>query len=163
MEQLKVTSTGDKVAVYRELLPQLESLVSGERDPVANLANLTAALKQSLPYASWVGYYLMRDNELVVGPFQGKVACTRISPGRGVCGAAAAEKKTIVVPDVNDFPGHIYCDPDSRSEIVVPLLNGHRVLGVLDLDSSGYDSFDAVDAENLEHVAELTVKVLNAG
>ena len=121
MEQIKVSSEADKAEIYRELLPQLESLVSGESDFIANTSNLSAALRQALPYVSWAGFYFMKEGELVVGPFQGKVACTRISLGRGVCGTAAADNKTIVVPNVAEFPGHIYCDPDSKSEIVIPL------------------------------------------
>lgn len=155
MEQIKVSSAEDKRIVYEELLPQIESLVSGEKDLVANAANLAAALKQSIPYISWVGFYFLRDGELVVGPFQGKVACTRIKIGSGVCGTAAAENRTIVVEDVAKFPGHIYCDPDSKSEIVIPLSGDGRVFGVLDVDSAEYGSFDSVDAENLERVAGL--------
>lgn len=159
MEQIKVSSAEDKATVYNELLPQLESLISGESDFIANLANICAALKQALPYASWVGFYLLRDSELVVGPFQGKVACTRIRIGTGVCGTAAAREETIVVPNVADFPGHIYCDPDSKSEIVIPLLNGGDVFGVLDIDSAEYDSFDRIDAENLRRVAGIVAEV----
>lgn len=155
MEQIKVSSAQDKRSIYAELLPQLESLVSGEKDFIANAANLAAALKQSITYISWVGLYLLKNGELVVGPFQGKVACTRIKIGSGVCGTAAAEKRTIVVGDVAKFPGHIYCDPESKSEIVVPLSKEGKVFGVLDLDSSDYGSFDSVDAENLERVAKL--------
>ncbi len=155
MEQIKVSTAGNKAEVYRELLPQLESLVSGENDFIANVANLSAALKQALPYASWVGFYFMKEGGLVVGPFQGKVACTRIKIGSGVCGTAAASKKTLIVPNVAEFPGHIYCDPDSKSEIVVPLMKNNEVVGVLDIDSSSLDSFDSVDAQYLEQVAGL--------
>ncbi len=155
MEQIKVSSEADKVEIYRELLPQLESLVSGESDFIANASNLSAALKQALPHASWVGFYFMKEGELVVGPFQGKVACTRISLGRGVCGTAAAENRTIIVRNVAEFPGHIYCDPDSKSEIVVPIARDGEVFGVLDLDSAAYGSFDSVDEKNLERVASL--------
>lgn len=161
MEQLKVSSGLDKAAMYHELLPQLKSLVEGEADSTANLANLSAALKQSLTYASWVGFYILRDGELVVGPFQGKVACTRIKLGHGVCGTSASRGETLIVPNVNDFPGHIFCDPDSKSEIVVPILKDGKTIGVLDIDSSTYDSFDPVDAENLETIAELVAKVID--
>ena len=161
MEQIKVSSAEDKAAVYNELLPQLESLVSGEKDFIANTANLSAALKQALPYASWVGFYFLSEGELVVGPFQGKVACTRIKVGSGVCGTAAAQKKTIVVPNVENFPGHIYCDPDSKSEIVVPLLKNGEVFGVLDIDSAEYGSFDSVDAENLRRVAKVVEDIFD--
>ncbi len=155
MEEIKISAAGDKPALYRELLPQLESLVSGEKDFIANTANLSAALRQALPHASWVGFYFVKDGELVVGPFQGKVACTRLKLGRGVCGTAAAQNRTIIVPDVSQFPGHIYCDPDSKSEIAVPLEKNGRVFGVLDIDSYEYESFDSVDAENLENVAKI--------
>ena len=155
MEQIKISSAEDKAEIYRELLPQLESLVSGEEDLTANAANLSAALKQALSYASWVGFYFVKNGELVVGPFQGKVACTRIKIGSGVCGSAALRKETVIVPNVAEFLGHIYCDPDSKSEIVVPLLREGKVFGVLDLDSSVYGSFDSVDAENLERIARL--------
>lgn len=155
MEEIKVSQVQDRVTVYKELLPQLQSLMSGESDLVANLANISAALKQVLPYVSWVGFYLMKNGELVVGPFQGKVACTRIKIGSGVCGTAAERKKTIIVSNVNEFPGHIFCDADSKSEIVIPLLKEGTVFGVLDLDSTEYGSFDEVDAENLERVCEM--------
>lgn len=159
MEQIKISSVGDKGAIYKELLPQLESLVSGERDFIANLANVSAALKQALPYASWVGFYLLKDGELVVGPFQGKVACTRIKIGAGVCGTAAAKKKTVIVPNVYDFPGHIFCDADSKSEIVVPLLKSGDLFGVLDLDSAEYNSYDEIDAKSLERISEMVARV----
>jgi GAF domain-containing protein len=150
---------GSKPERYAELLPQLASLVDGEPDLVANLANLTAAIRACLPVASWVGFYITRaPNELVLGPFQGNVACLRIAFGRGVCGTAAAERRTIVVDDVDTFPGHIACDTGSRSEIVVPVMRGGRageVVAVLDLDSYELAAFDAVDAEWLGKVAEL--------
>jgi len=145
----------DKAGRYRELLPQLASLVEGEPDLIANLANLSAALMQGIEAASWVGFYLLRGGELVLGPFQGKVACVRIALGRGVCGTAAAERRTLVVPDVDAFPGHIACDADSRSEIVVPLVSGDRLLGVLDVDSRQPGSFDDIDAAHLAEVAAL--------
>jgi GAF domain-containing protein len=146
----------DKGARYAELLPQLESLVAGEPDLVANLANLTAALKQGIVAASWVGFYFLRGRDLVLGPFQGKVACVRIGWGRGVCGTAAAEGRTIIVPDVDRFPGHIACDTASRSEIVVPVRDpeGHLV-AVLDVDSSELAAFDDSDAAALARVAAL--------
>ena len=150
-------SAGDKSGRYAELLPQLEALVAGEPDLVANLANLAAALKQAIAAASWVGFYILRGEELVLGPFQGKVACVRIAIGRGVCGAAAAARDTVVVPDVDQFPGHIACDAASRSEIVIPIVEpgGGRLLGVLDVDSVELAAFDATDAAALERVAAL--------
>jgi GAF domain-containing protein len=146
----------DKAGRYAELLPQLESLVAGEPELVANLANLTAALKQGIAAASWVGFYFLRGRELVLGPFQGNVACVRIAWGRGVCGTAAAEGRTVVVPDVDQFPGHIACDAASRSEIVVPVRDpeGHLV-AVLDVDSAELAAFDDTDAVALARVAAL--------
>jgi GAF domain-containing protein len=153
-ESIELTAS-DKAARYRELLPQLASLCQGEPDLVANLANLTAALKEAVVLASWVGFYLARGDELVLGPFQGKVACVRIARGRGVCGTAWAERRTVIVPDVDAFPGHIACDAGSRSEIVVPVVAGGRVVAVLDLDSYQPAAFDEVDARHLEEVARL--------
>jgi len=153
-ESVAFTAT-DKAARYLELLPQLASLVEGEPDLIANLANITAALRDCLPIASWVGFYVRRGDELVLGPFQGKVACVRIAFGRGVCGTAAAERRTLVVPDVEQFPGHIACDAGSRSEIVVPIVRGDRVVAVLDVDSYELAAFDAVDAEHLGEIARL--------
>jgi len=149
----------DKTSRYRELLPQLGSLVEGEPDLVANLANLSAALMHGIEAASWAGFYILRDGELVLGPFQGKVACVRIGLGRGVCGTAAAERRTLVVRDVLEFPGHIACDPDSRSEIVVPLVRGGQLLGVLDVDSRHPAAFDEVDAAHLADVAALVARL----
>jgi L-methionine (R)-S-oxide reductase len=148
-------SARDRAARYEELLPQLEALVEGEPDLVANLANLAAALMEGIEAASWVGFYRLVDGELVLGPFQGKVACVRIPLGRGVCGTAAAERRTLLVADVDAFPGHIACDAASRSEIVVPVVRDGRLLGVLDVDSHHLDAFDAVDAAALERVARL--------
>jgi GAF domain-containing protein len=145
----------DKAARYTELLPQLASLVDGEPDLIANLANICAALRECLPAASWIGFYVRRGDELVLGPFQGKVACVRIAIGRGVCGTAAAERRTVVVPDVMAFPGHIACDAGSRSEIVVPVVRGGEVVAVLDLDSYELATFDEVDAQHLERIANL--------
>lgn len=155
-ESIALSATSDKAARYRELLPQLVSLVDGEPDLIANLANIVAGLKECLPIASWIGFYITRSpNELVLGPFQGKIACVRIAFGRGVCGTAAAERKTMLVPDVDKFPGHIACDAGSRSEIVVPIIKGERAVAVLDLDSYELAAFDEVDAEYLAKVAEL--------
>ena len=145
----------DKAGRYRELVPQLASLVDGEPDLIANLANATAAIAACIPAASWVGFYLRRGDELVLGPFQGKVACVRIAFGRGVCGTAAAERRTVIVPDVEQFPGHIACDSGSRSEIVVPIVRGDRLVAVLDLDSYELAAFDEVDAAGLARLAEI--------
>jgi L-methionine (R)-S-oxide reductase len=165
MEPIKASSVDDRASVYRELIPQLKSLVEAESDTIANLANICAALKQALPYASWVGFYLLKKGELVVGPFQGKVACTRIKIGDGVCGKAAERGETIIVPNVYEFPGHIFCDADSKSEVVIPLLSERtdreegRLFGVLDLDSTELNSFDEVDAKNLRVVCHLVTQM----
>jgi GAF domain-containing protein len=153
-ETIELAAAG-KAERYAELIPQLRALVDGEPDLIANLANIAAALRVCLPVASWIGFYVRRGDELVLGPFQGKVACVRIAIGRGVCGTAAAERRTVVVPDVEQFPGHIACDAGSRSEIVVPLMNGGRVVAVLDVDSYELASFDDVDVAGLEQVAEI--------
>ena len=145
----------DKASRYRELLPQLRALFDGEPDLVANLANAAAALRACVAKASWVGFYILRGNTLVLGPFQGNVACVRIALGRGVCGTAAAERRTLIVPDVEKFPGHIACDAGSRSEIVVPLVQADRVVGVLDVDSHELAAFDDLDAAGLAPIAEL--------
>lgn len=145
---------------YRSLLPQIESLLS-ENDPnVSTLANFTAALKQSFDKFSWVGFYLSENNQLYLGPFQGKVACTNIKYGQGVCGTAAAERKTIIVPDVDQFPGHIFCDADSKSEIVVPLLTDGNLYGILDVDSYLLNAFDQVDKHYLELLCQILTKKL---
>jgi L-methionine (R)-S-oxide reductase len=148
-------SSADKAGRYRELLPQLAALIDGEPELIANLANLTAALRACLPIASWVGFYLRRGDQLVLGPFQGSVACVRIALGRGVCGTAAAERRTVVVPDVSAFPGHIACDAGTRSEIVIPIVRGGDVVAVLDLDSYEPAAFDDIDADYLGQVAQL--------
>lgn len=144
-------STGNKEEKYRELLPQLRGLVESESDLIANLANLSAAIKQTFGFF-WVGFYLVKEDELVLGPFQGPIACTRIRLGRGVCGTAWKETRTLIVPDVEQFPGHIACSSESKSEIVVPIIRGGKVVGVLDIDSDTLDSFDEVDARYLEEV-----------
>jgi GAF domain-containing protein len=143
---------------YRELNQQLASLLAGEPDPLANTANLTALFYEALPDVNWLGFYFLRGEELVLGPFQGKVACVRIPLGRGVCGTAARDRKTIIVPDVHAFPGHIACDAASRSEIVVPVLAGERLLGVLDVDSPREGRFDAEDAAGLEEAVRILVE-----
>jgi GAF domain-containing protein len=154
MEQIIVKGQ-TKDEIYSELLPQIKSLIEDESDLIANLANVTSALKQAFPSFSWVGFYLMKGGELVLGPFQGKLACTRIKIGSGVCGTAVLKKETIIVPDVEEFPGHIYCDPDSRSEIVVPIIKDGEVLGVLDIDSYELDNFDETDKFYLEKLVEI--------
>ena len=145
----------DKRAGYEQLATQLRGLLAGETDPIANAANTTALIFDALPQVSWAGFYFWRAGELIVGPFQGKPACVRIALGHGVCGTAAAKRETIIVPDVNAFPGHIACDSASQSEVVVPLLAAGQLVGVLDLDSARLARFDEVDARGLEHLAEL--------
>jgi L-methionine (R)-S-oxide reductase len=135
---------------YDAIAVALDSLLEGEPDPIANLANASALLAQSLPRVNWCGFYLLRGDELVLGPFQGKTACVRIPLGKGVCGTAAARRETFVVPDVNLFPGHIACDAVSRSEIVVPIVENGVLHGVLDLDAPDTDRFDADDRAGLE-------------
>jgi L-methionine (R)-S-oxide reductase len=152
---LQNKATESKVAFYQQLCEQLGQLLGEESNLVANAANTAALLFQSLPDVNWVGFYLLEGNDLVLGPFQGKPACARIPLGKGVCGTAAAQRKTVVVPDVNLFPGHIACDFASRSEIVVPLLSWGRVLGVLDIDSALPDRFDEEDREGLESLASV--------
>ena len=155
MYELKVTAGLDKSAAYGELKAQLTGLYLGERDGLANAANLSALLYHSLPDLNWAGFYLLRAGELVLGPFQGKVACVRIPLGQGVCGTAAQRRETIVVPDVHAFPGHIACDAASRSEIVLPLLQNGRLWGVLDLDSPIPERFDQDDATGLEALVDV--------
>jgi len=145
----------DKPARYAELAGDLDALLAGEVDCVANAANAAAAIYHALGELNWAGFYFLKNGELVVGPFQGKPACVRIALGRGVCGTAAVERKTIIVPDVNAFPGHIACDAASRSEIVVPLISGTDLLGVLDLDSPRIARFDSGDARGLERLAAI--------
>ncbi len=153
-EELRVTAT-TKAEKYKQLLPQVKALVEGEKDVTANLANICAALKYTMDFF-WVGFYIVKDNELVLGPFQGPVACTRIQKGKGVCGTAWQEKKTIIVEDVDKFPGHIACSSLSKSEIVVPLFSENgEVAGVLDVDSEHLDSFDNTDELNLKKIIEL--------
>ncbi len=143
----------DKAAGYRELEIQLRALLHGEKDFVANWANAAALLWHSLPDLNWAGFYRLVGDELVLGPFQGKPACVRIQLGKGVCGTAAATRKTVLVPDVEKFPGHIACDAASRSEIVLPLVKNGELLGVLDLDSPKLNRFDAADQAGLEKIA----------
>lgn len=151
----------DKAGGYVELDQQLRALLTGERDLVANAANAAALLWHALPELNWAGFYLAHDAELVLGPFQGKPACVRIAFGRGVCGTAAATRRSIVVPDVHSFPGHIACDAASSSEIVVPLLRGATLLGVLDLDSPRPGRFDERDRQGLERIAASFVAALD--
>lgn len=154
-EELILATNATKEEKYLSLIPQLESLVSGEPDTIANLANVAAALHQAFNWW-WVGFYLVKTDELVLGPFQGPIACTRIRKGKGVCGTAWAEQRSILVPDVEAFPGHIACSSLSVSEIVVPLFNAEgEVVGVLDVDSERYDTLDETDVRFLEKIAAI--------
>lgn len=146
--------TGTKEEQYEALIPQIKGLLEGETDLIANLANVAAALKEQFRWL-WVGFYLVKENELVLGPFQGPVACTRIKKGRGVCGSAWAKSETLIVPDVEKFPGHIACSSLSRSEIVLPLKKNGEVVGVLDVDSESLDMFDETDKIYLERILHL--------
>ena len=158
MHVVQSTEGLSKAATYAAVAEQLAGLIADERDGLANAANLSALLYESLPDLNWAGFYFLRRGELVVGPFQGKVACVRIPIGKGVCGSAARDLTTIVVPDVNAFPGHIACDAASRSEVVVPLSSGGLLIGVLDLDSPRVGRFDDEDAAGLERIANLLVQ-----
>lgn len=158
MHAVKSTTDLPKAQAYRELVSQLTALLAGERDGLANCANMSALLYAGLANLNWVGFYFLQGHELVLGPFQGKVACVRIALGRGVCGTAAARKETVIVADVNAFPGHIACDAASRSEIVVPLLHNGRLLGVLDIDSPEPARFDQEDGAGLNALVEVLLR-----
>jgi L-methionine (R)-S-oxide reductase len=152
---MNAAESATKVDAYRELQKELAALFTGERNGIANAANMCAVLYHALPNLNWVGFYFLRGGELVLGPFQGRVACVRIPVGRGVCGTAAERRETVIVADVGAFPGHIACDTASRSEIVVPLLQHGQLRGVLDLDSPQLARFDAEDGKGLNAAADL--------
>lgn len=158
MHVVKSTPGLPRAAAYGELIGQLTGLFAGERSGMANAANMAAVLYQALPDLNWAGFYFLQGGELVLGPFQGKVACVRIAMGRGVCGTAAVRRETIIVPDVEQFPGHIACDAASHSEIVVPLVQMGRLLGVLDLDSPLLARFDKDDASGLNAAVALLLE-----
>jgi L-methionine (R)-S-oxide reductase len=152
-ENLNIVA-GTKTEQYLSVIPQIGGLIEGEPDLVANLANIVAALKEQFGWF-WVGFYLVKQDELVLGPFQGPVACTRIRKGRGVCGSSWEQAKTLIVPDVEKFPGHIACSSLSKSEIVVPIIRNKEVIGVLDVDSDDLDSFDETDQQYLEMITRM--------
>ncbi|PXX65357.1 GAF domain-containing protein [Nocardia tenerifensis] len=154
--------TGDRTEQYRQLAAQAQALVAGEHDRIANAANLASLVFHALPDVNWVGFYFYDGDELVVGPFQGKPACVRIAIGKGVCGTAAETRQTQLVPDVHAFPGHIACDADTRSEIVVPLVHDDALIGVFDLDSPKPRRFDDIDRDGLEAVAQAFLDSLPA-
>jgi GAF domain-containing protein len=158
-ETLIIPSNATREEIYTSLMPQLNALVTGEKDLIANLSNITAALKEAFGFF-WIGFYFVKNNELVLGPFQGPIACTRIKKGKGVCGTAWEKSEIIVVPDVELFPGHIACSSLSRSEIVIPFYNkNNEVLGVIDIDSSEINDFSEVDAKFGERIAQLVSSI----
>ena len=152
-EDLQINK-GSKEEQYQSLLPQIEALLTGESDLIANLANIAAALKEQFDFF-WVGFYLVKDDQLVLGPFQGPVACTRIAYNKGVCGTAWAKNETLIVPNVDDFPGHIACSSLSKSEIVLPITLNNELIGVLDVDSNKIDDFNKIDKIYLEKIISL--------
>lgn len=157
---MKPPRAASKPQLYEELAVQASAMLEGEKDPVANAANLASLIWHILPDLNWAGFYFLRGDQLVVGPFQGKPACVRIAVGKGVCGTAAEQRESLIVPNVHEFPGHIFCDSASNSEIVVPLVDGGRLLGVLDLDSPKLARFDDTDRAGLELIAAIWVKSL---
>ncbi|MEO6884456.1 MAG: GAF domain-containing protein [Bacteroidia bacterium] len=159
MSESLIVSGNTKTERYQSLLPQLKALVEGEKDFLANLANITSALKYGMNWF-WVGFYFVKENNLVLGPFQGTVACTRIAYGKGVCGKSWSEKKIILVEDVNAFPGHIACSSDSQSEIVLPIFNSKKeIFMVLDVDSERLSTFDETDSKHLQEVVNIVEKL----
>jgi GAF domain-containing protein len=158
-EELSIANSTDKQERYNVLLPQLESLVRDETDLIANLSNIVAAIKQTMGFL-WVGVYFVKDEQLVLGPFQGPIACTRINYGRGVCGTSWSNKETIIVPDVEAYPGHIACSSASKSEIVLPAFHNGEVALVLDVDSDQLNDFDSVDQHALEKVMRIIESTL---
>lgn len=158
MMKLSTNKTENKADLYRTMLEQAKALTEGEKDITANLANISALIFHTLPELNWAGFYLVKDSELVLGPFQGKPACVRIKMGKGVCGTAAERGETVVVPDVHQFPGHIACDGASNSEIVVPLIKDGILIGVLDVDSPVFDRFDDEDRMGLKEMGKIIEK-----
>ena len=157
-EQLIITAK-DKTSLYKEIIPQLRSLTENETDMIANLSNITAALREAFGFF-WIGFYIVKNNELVLGPFQGPIACTRIGFGKGVCGTSWQEQKTIIVPDVDQFPGHIACSSASKSEIVLPAFKEGEVRLVLDVDSDRLNDFDETDRQYLEEIMRIVEGLL---
>jgi L-methionine (R)-S-oxide reductase len=157
-EDLNLTKGLNREEIYQELIPQIQALVSGETDLIANLANISAALKEAFHFL-WVGFYLVKEGELVLGPYQGPVACTRIQRGKGVCGAAWQDQKSIIVPNVDEFPGHIACSSFSKSEIVLPLVVGGKVKLILDVDSDRLNDFSKIDEKYLSKILMLIEEV----
>lgn len=159
-ESSSIDPNQPKPALYAEIAAQVQALTEGERDLIANLANTASLLYHSLPDLNWAGFYLLKDGELVVGPFQGKTACVRIAMGKGVCGTAAARRAPVIVANVHEFDGHIACDTASNSEIVMPLVRGNELIGVLDIDSPKFARFDAQDQAGLEKVVAALLQAI---
>ena len=159
MAEELIVSPGEREEIYHSLIPQIKALIGDEKDTIANLANVAAALKQALNFF-WVGFYLVKGDELVLGPFQGPIACTRIQKGKGVCGTSWELSKTIIVDDVDEFPGHIACSSLSKSEIVLPLIKDGAIVAILDLDSDKIADFNAVDQKYLSNLCEWLVTVI---
>jgi L-methionine (R)-S-oxide reductase len=159
--QIAKLETASKAELYSNIASQLRSLLEGERDFIANAANVSSLLYHSLPNLNWAGFYLLKEGELVLGPFQGKPACVRIAIGKGVCGTAAERRQTILVENVHEFPGHIACDSESNSEIVVPLIRDQQLIGVLDLDSPLFGRFDDEDANGLKNLVSLFMESMH--
>ncbi|EFF83627.1 GAF domain protein [Acinetobacter haemolyticus ATCC 19194] len=159
MAEELVLQQGHKAEQYQSIIPQIQTIVEGESDMIANLANICAALKQQFDWL-WIGFYLVKQNELVLGPFQGPIACTRIAKGRGVCGTAWEQQQVMIVPDVDQFPGHIACSSASRSEIVLPIMKNGECIGVLDIDSEELNQFDEMDAEYLQQLMLMIEKIV---
>jgi L-methionine (R)-S-oxide reductase len=160
-EEFIIDKTLPVEKLYEELTIVIKGLLDKNDNMLSNLSNFTAALKQTFDKVNWVGFYLFDGKKLYLGPFQGKVACTQIDIGKGVCGTAASERKTIIAEDVNKFPGHIVCDSDSKSEIVIPLIKNDKLIGVLDIDSASFSAFDDIDRQYLEYICKfLTDEIL---
>ena len=158
-EDLKLSKGISREEIYKEIIPQIKALIADESDIIANLANVTASLKEALGFF-WIGFYFVNGEELVLRPFQGPVACTRIKKGKGVCGAAWMNKKTILVPNVNQFPGHISCNSQSKSEIVLPVFKNHEVYAILDVDSNQLDDFSGIDGKYLKEIIKMVEELI---
>lgn len=161
IENLKVDKNLSDEEIYKYLIPQIESLINTDDTLLSNLSNLTAVLKESFEKISWVGFYILKNNKLHLGPFQGKIACTQIDIGSGVCGTSASTGETIIVDNVHEFPGHIACDSGSNSEIVLPIISEQKLFGVLDLDSYSYSAFDITDKNYLERILKIVTTKLD--
>jgi len=159
VEDLKISKGISREEIYKEIIPQIKALIADESDIIANLANVTASLKEALGFF-WIGFYFVKGEELVLGPFQGPVACTRIKKGKGVCGAAWMNKETILVPDVNQFPGHISCNSQSKSEIVLPVFKNHEVYAILDVDSNQLEDFSGIDEKYLNEIIKMVEEMI---